>query len=55
VSGELKTVEVSPAESVGTVSRSKAELLREWGWKGDATSTSVYESVEEELDEILNE
>lgn len=37
-----------------TVSRCKAEWLREWGWEGQgATKLGLHESIEQELDVIL--
>lgn len=37
----------------GTQSRAHAEVLRKWGWKGDATKQTIEESTVEDIDWIL--
>lgn len=39
--------------AMGTVSRSKAERLRELGWKDDADSKTIFDSVEDEVEAVL--
>ncbi|GAA5876274.1 hypothetical protein JCM1840_003601 [Sporobolomyces johnsonii] len=50
------TVDPNPSmeTACGTMSRSKAELLREWGWEAHDTQT-LEESMEEDLDFMLAE